>query len=168
MSLPATSWSASAWLKKTDCLDCRRPYPAGVEDAEDVAAWAASHPSTLPPLELSRLTLSGFSAGGNIALVLSLKLGPERCSAVSVLYPPTEMHLPTENVQEVWRTPPNPNFKYGVRLPRPVNIFFRQAYIVEGTDDNVPWISPLNAEADQFPKVRVENNSYLSTTLLTS
>ncbi len=130
------------------------PYPAGVEDAEDAAAWLASGPKTLPPLDLDLLTCSGFSAGGNIALVLALKLSPRRCAGLATLYPPTELHLPDDKYEYKVKVPPNPNFKYGVRLPRPLNLFFRKAYIVKGTDDNVKWLSPLNAEVEEFPKVR--------------
>ena len=116
-----------------------------------MAAWVLSRPSTLPPVKESSLTLTGFSAGGNIANVLALRLGPDRVAGLATFYGPSEMHYDPMDLQ--LKVPPRPTFKAGVRLPKNFNILARQSYIVHGTDDNAPGVSPIRADASAFPKV---------------
>ncbi|KDN53080.1 alpha/beta-hydrolase [Tilletiaria anomala UBC 951] len=73
------------------------PFPAAVEDANDVVPFA------LPPLDFSRLTLTSFSVGGNLALVTATRLGPQRVAAVST----DVIVLRFEHGQE----PAKPNFQ---------------------------------------------------------
>ncbi|KAE8375050.1 Alpha/Beta hydrolase protein [Aspergillus bertholletiae] len=59
------------------------PFPAAFEDAEDVLNFVRSQPQTY---DLSRIALSGFSAGGNLATSLAAnQAGPFR--ALVAFYP---------------------------------------------------------------------------------
>ncbi|PVF95781.1 alpha/beta-hydrolase [Serendipita vermifera] len=59
-------------------LDCdyakapERPFPAALEDARDVVSYVFANPSIY---DTSKVTLSGFSAGGNLALGVSVGVG---------------------------------------------------------------------------------------------
>lgn len=74
-------------------------FPAAFNDAEDVVKWVLSQPDRF---DASCISLSGFSAGANIALAVasSSKLfgGEEKHSifnSVISIYGPTDMALPT-------------------------------------------------------------------------
>lgn len=74
-------------------------FPAAFNDAEDVVKWVQSQPDRF---DVSCISLSGFSAGANIALAVasSSKLfgGEEKQSifnSVISIYGPTDMALPT-------------------------------------------------------------------------
>lgn len=66
------------------------PFPAAVDDGVDALLYLASHAAELG-LDVSRVALSGFSAGGNLAVTVPLRLH-------SLM--PNEMHLPTLNRAE--------------------------------------------------------------------
>jgi acetyl esterase/lipase len=50
----------------------KNPFPAAMNDAEDVILWELSQPGKFDP---TRIALSGFSAGANLARVLSVISG---------------------------------------------------------------------------------------------
>lgn len=56
------------------------PFPAGLHDAEDVTRWVLSQGDRF---DVSRVSLSGYSAGGNLAIVTSCTLGPDKIRSVS-------------------------------------------------------------------------------------
>ncbi|KAE8150593.1 Alpha/Beta hydrolase protein [Aspergillus avenaceus] len=74
---------AQAIVQKTDymVLDCsyrlapENPWPAAVHDAEDVVRWVLSHPEKFSP---SHISISGFSAGGSLALIMSAVVFPPK------------------------------------------------------------------------------------------
>ncbi|KAE8308619.1 Alpha/Beta hydrolase protein [Aspergillus transmontanensis] len=64
-------------------------FPAAVHDAEDAVRWVLSHPEKF---DASQLSISGFSAGGILSLVLSsVVLPPRTFKNVLAAYPPTDM-----------------------------------------------------------------------------
>ncbi|GAB1194025.1 hypothetical protein APSETT444_003262 [Aspergillus pseudonomiae] len=76
-------------------LDCayrlapEHKFPAAVHDAEDAVRWVLSHPEKF---DASHLSISGFSAGGILSLVLSSVIFPRGTfKNVFAAYPPTDM-----------------------------------------------------------------------------
>ncbi|KAF3389951.1 Versiconal hemiacetal acetate esterase [Talaromyces pinophilus] len=84
-------------------LDCsyrlgpENQFPSSIHDAEDAVLWALAHPEKF---DASRLSISGFSAGGLMSLVISSVLFPQGTfKNVIAVYPPTDMTQPsTEKV----------------------------------------------------------------------
>lgn len=78
-------------------------WPAAVHDVEDVLNWIATQPGRF---DSKRVATSGFSAGGNLALIAagamrkSLKVNIE---AVAAVYPATDLSIPNAN-----KVVPNP------------------------------------------------------------
>ncbi|KAE8334477.1 hypothetical protein BDV24DRAFT_170157 [Aspergillus arachidicola] len=76
-------------------LDCayrlapEHKFPAAVHDAEDAIRWVLSNPEKF---DASHLSISGFSAGGILSLVLSSVIFPRGTfKNVFAAYPPTDM-----------------------------------------------------------------------------
>ena len=76
-------------------LDCsyqlgpENQFPSSIHDAEDAVRWTLAHPETF---DTSRLSISGFSAGGLLSLVVSSVLFPQGTfKNVIAVYPPTDM-----------------------------------------------------------------------------
>ncbi|KAJ6161237.1 hypothetical protein N7470_004633 [Penicillium chermesinum] len=75
------------------------PFPAAYNDGEDVVKWVLSQPDRFDPAQVS---LSGFSAGANIALSIS---SSSQCfnhdekqntfRTIICFYGPTDMNVPT-------------------------------------------------------------------------
>ncbi|KAJ4251442.1 hypothetical protein NW762_011425 [Fusarium torreyae] len=119
------------------------PFPGAVEDAEDVFRWVESQPRLF---NLDRIALSGFSSGGNLALVASSEVRREfknmNIRAVYAFYSGTDMSIPPES-----KTVPEPI--------RPIPIGFQnlitEGYLPRVEDRKSPRVSPMYAEPSSFP-----------------
>ncbi|KAJ6140024.1 hypothetical protein N7471_006510 [Penicillium samsonianum] len=117
------------------------PFPAAIHDVEDVVKWVISNPQDFDP---SYISISGFSAGANLALVASSQLFPkETFRHVICFYPPTDLAKDHSS-----KVPPDPN---GSPLPPWMLNIFTECY-ASGLDWSDPKISPINATADKFQK----------------
>ncbi|GCB24320.1 lipase 2 [Aspergillus awamori] len=64
-------------LAVLDCsyrLGTENQFPSSIHDAEDAVRWILAHPEKF---DISRLSISGFSAGGLLSLVVSSVLFPQ-------------------------------------------------------------------------------------------
>ncbi|KAF7587748.1 hypothetical protein BBP40_006793 [Aspergillus hancockii] len=117
------------------------PFPAALHDAEDAVNWILQRPEEF---DLSRLAISGFSAGGNLALALSSNLFPrEMFRSLLAFYPPVDLYTEPGS-----KTPPDPA---GKPLPAALARIFDRCYIPTSYDARDPRISPYYAQADRFP-----------------
>ncbi|KAF4443094.1 amino acid transport GAP1 [Fusarium acutatum] len=119
------------------------PLPGAVEDAEDTFRWVESQAQMF---DLDRVALSGFSSGGNLALVASSELRREfkmNIRAVYGFYPGVDFSIPPEE-----KTVPEP-----IR-PLPVSFqhLLTEAYVTRVEDRKSPKASPMYAEGTSFPK----------------
>lgn len=117
------------------------PFPAAVYDAEDVAHYTLANPDQYDP---SNIFISGFSAGGNLALVTASSLGPERIKGVISIYPSldkTKSH-----------TAPERSMREGVKITSFASKLFHDSYILPGQSPSDPRISPILAPTESFPK----------------
>lgn len=131
---------------KYDVIDVRyrlapeNPFPAALNDAEDAVKYVLGRPDEY---DLSHISISGFSAGGNLALSTSANLFPPGTfRSVLCIYPPTDLSVPVDE-----KTAPDPN---GRPLPKPVMQIFSRSY-VPGLDKKDPRISPALAPLERFP-----------------
>ncbi|KAL1970756.1 hypothetical protein VTN77DRAFT_2590 [Rasamsonia byssochlamydoides] len=127
------------------------PFPAALHDVEDVIRWVVGQPERF---DSSRIALSGFSAGGNLALVAASSSLKQRLSlpvevaiqAVVAFYPPTDLSIAPEA-----KISPNPRRPIPALMAR----FFDACYIPEGVSNKDPRISPSYADKDAFPQTVV-------------
>ncbi|EAW09316.1 putative esterase/lipase [Aspergillus clavatus NRRL 1] len=117
------------------------PFPAALHDVEDAVNWVLQQPDKF---DLSRVAVSGFSAGGNLALAASCASFPrETFRSVLAFYPPLDLYTDPGS-----KSPPDPA---GKPLPTLVTRFFNKCYIPSPLDARDPRISPCFAHADRFP-----------------
>ncbi|ETS78150.1 hypothetical protein PFICI_10212 [Pestalotiopsis fici W106-1] len=128
------------------------PFPAAVHDVEDTLKWIASKPDEF---DATRVAVSGFSAGGNLALVAASTLRQDLVKfgvhvlAVAALYPPTDLSIDAAS-----KKVPNPVKP----IPAGTAAMFDDCYTPESTLRMDPRVSPSLAEPSLFP---------LSTTIIT-
>ncbi|CAG7557991.1 unnamed protein product [Fusarium equiseti] len=118
------------------------PFPAPVEDAEDTLRWVESQRHQF---DLDRVVLSGFSSGGNLALVASSELRREfkiNIRAVYSFYPGVDFSTPPEE-------------KIVAKPIRPLPFWFQnlitEAYLPRVEDRKAPKASPMYADPASFP-----------------
>lgn len=124
------------------------PFPAGPQDAMDVLNYVLAYPQIY---DKSNIFLSGFSAGGALALGAAMTLGPELIKGVFGIYP----------VVDIAQQYPAPESRFdgGRVVPRWMGKIFDGAYILPSQSNKDPLISCLhfNPEHHKFP-----NHVYLA------
>ncbi|CAG1970795.1 hypothetical protein SNK03_006546 [Fusarium graminearum] len=119
------------------------PFPAAIEDAEDTFRWVESQSHRF---DLDRVALSGFSSGGNLALVASSELRREfkniNIRAVYSFYPGVDFSIPPE--QKIVANPIRP-------LPFWFQRLIAEAYLPRVEDRKSPRASPMYADTMSFP-----------------
>ncbi|KAF7557947.1 hypothetical protein G7Z17_g308 [Cylindrodendrum hubeiense] len=119
------------------------PFPAAIHDVEDTLKWVASQPEKF---DLDHVAVSGFSAGGNLALVAASSLRKQltqiKIPIVIAIYPPTDIAAdPTT------KKVPNPI----KTIPHHVVTTFNDCYVPDVALRTDPRVSPLFAEPSLFP-----------------
>jgi len=116
------------------------PFPAGLEDCQDVLRWMAeSRPAGLDP---SRIAVGGESAGGNLTVALALSSrdgGGPRIVHLSIYYPFTDTTLKSTD----WDTSDMPG------VGRAEGEFMVRVYAWKDTDN--PLVSVLHADLRGLP-----------------
>ncbi|OJD31256.1 esterase lipase [Diplodia corticola] len=119
------------------------PFPAAVHDAEDAVKYVLANPALY---DAARLSLSGFSAGANLALVcagaLPASFPPATFSACLAFYPPADL-----TIEPAAKKAPDPT---GQPIPARIASFFDECYIPPGVHPSDPRISPARAEPGNF------------------
>ena len=114
------------------------PYPAAIDDAVDVIRYVASHPDIFDTL---KITVGGFSAGANIAILAALRLAKESfpIKAIIAWYPPTDMSRRGNETKEK------------SSFLRWLHRTMRSCYLPLGIDREDPRVSPLYEKSEFFP-----------------
>ncbi|KAH7176386.1 Alpha/Beta hydrolase protein [Dactylonectria macrodidyma] len=123
------------------------PFPAPVEDVEDTLKWVESQPDRFDP---RRVAVSGFSAGGNLALVAASEL---------------RRHFKGINIRAVYAFYPlvdlarNPALKTVSKPIAPFPVFtlrmFNTCYTPKAELRKDPRVSPTYADPDLFPATTI-------------
>jgi acetyl esterase len=114
-------------------------YPAGLNDCAFASRWIADHAAELEG-DARRLTVGGDSAGGNLAAATALLLrdqGGPRLTGQLLIYPVTDYHTPG--------TPSYRENAEGYGLTRDTMIWFWDHYLIDATQADDPYVSPLRA-----------------------
>ncbi|RSL73716.1 hypothetical protein CEP54_000248 [Fusarium duplospermum] len=123
------------------------PYPAAVEDVEDILKWVEGQSEHF---DLSRIAVSGFSAGGNLALVAASELRGQfkriNIRAVYAFYPLVDLDRNLE-LKKV-PNPINPFPVFSLRL-------FATCYMPRAEERKNPRISPTFADPALFPSTTI-------------
>ncbi|KAJ5979850.1 hypothetical protein N7481_007148 [Penicillium waksmanii] len=122
-------------------LSPENPFPAAMNDAEDAIRWVQGQAEKY---DLTRLSISGFSAGGNLAIVAATAIMPKNTfRSVLTFYPGVDLASdPAEKVA--------PDTSSGKVIPPRIARFFHRCYIPVGVDARDPRISPLFADLSGF------------------
>jgi acetyl esterase/lipase len=125
------------------------PFPAAFNDAEDVVTWVLSQPERF---DMSLISLSGFSAGANIALGVasSSELFPSGekniFNSVISFYGPMDMSLPTPEKPQADRS----NWIMRGIFP-PFSHLCHKCLNLGRVDPKDPRMSPILADPKKFP-----------------
>ncbi|KAF7551852.1 hypothetical protein G7Z17_g4696 [Cylindrodendrum hubeiense] len=119
------------------------PFPGAFHDVEDTLKWVASQPEHF---DLQRVGVSGFSAGGTLALIAASSLRkqfvPLEISLVIAVYPGTDLA-----VDPATKTVPNP-----IRpIPAWAAAIFNDCYVPDVSLRTDPRVSPAFADPASFP-----------------
>lgn len=121
------------------------PFPAAINDIEDTLRWVASRPHDF---QLDRVAFSGFSAGGNLALVAASSVIKSvsddiQLQSVVAFYPPTNISI-------------HPGAKTVSHPKRPIPVWlanaFNDCYTPDAATRRDPRVSPAFAERGDFPQ----------------
>ncbi|KAJ7621022.1 Alpha/Beta hydrolase protein [Roridomyces roridus] len=110
------------------------PFPHGAEDAEDVVRHVLNH------VPHTTLSISGMSAGGNIAFGAAAFFGPERVRSIVSFYPSTDAATDVATVTQDPFIPPS------------VMRHMMACYILPGTPLDDPRVSPGLSRLEDLPK----------------
>ncbi len=114
-------------------------FPAAVDDCYAATQWVASNAARLG-IDPNRLSVSGDSAGGNLAAVVSLKSRDEHGPAIAnqvMIYPVTDLSS--------FNTPSYSEFAQDHSLTKTEMEWFRDLYLSSLAEARNPLASPLLA-----------------------
>lgn len=118
------------------------PFPAATNDAEDVIKYVLANPAKY---DLSHLSISGFSAGGALALGAAGHTFPGNTFRhVIAFYPPTDLSIDPSDKHALDPT--------GKPLPNWIAAAFNNMYAPPPADREHPLISPAKIDPARFPK----------------
>lgn len=133
-------------------LSPEHPFPAALHDVEDVVNWVLrpNNDDGNYHFDPSRIALSGFSAGANLALAVasaSAAIPQHAIHCVIAFYPPLDLYTPPSA-----KSAPDPT---GKPIPPAIAWLFDRCYIPAGVDARDPRISPHYssepAQLERFP-----------------
>lgn len=119
------------------------PFPGALHDVEDTLKWVGGQ---ITKYDLTRVALSGFSAGGNLALVAASamrnNLDTIRIPVVIAVYPPTDL-----SIDPGAKSVPSPCKP----IPAAVARVFDDCYVPDKLLRADPQVSPALANSALFP-----------------
>jgi hypothetical protein len=143
----ALNYSKSPWA----------PFPTGLHDAE--ALYLAVVDDQSLPIDVNKVAVGGFSAGGNLSLGLcqlpSIRNHARAVpKAVVPVYPPLDFTI--DPIAKKNRRPYKPGQLAGIRGESqdfifPLATMFDWAYIPYGADLKDPLLSPVHAQREVLP-----------------
>jgi acetyl esterase/lipase len=124
------------------------PYPTPIEDCVDAIKWIYKHAEEYN-LDKDKISLSGFSAGGNMVFAAAMMLHKQEPNAIKLativsFYPLLDRTQPREEKYKK-----NPIAAEKVSTPRSWDKLFVDCYIGSGSVDlSLPYLSPGLASDD--------------------
>ncbi|KAJ5116133.1 carboxylesterase [Penicillium angulare] len=121
------------------CLAPEYPFPHALNDVEDILKYVNNHPTEY---DTSRISISGFSSGGTLALAASTILPPGTFQSLIAFYPATNL-FQDPGLRKAPVVGGKDRSPFWTRI-------FRESYI-RGMDARDPRISPAFADTTNFP-----------------
>ena len=118
------------------------PFPAASHDVEDLVAYLHRHAADF---DVQHLTLSGFSAGGGLAMTAAVTQPQGTAAGVACFYSNPDM---TRN----YPAPDDKSFDSGMVLPGWLRAFFYRCYVLPGQDRGDPRLSARFAKIERWPE----------------
>ena len=115
------------------------PFPSPIRASVEVVKELQS----CGKFDASSLSITGFSAGGAVALALSHKLGPARVKSVTAFFPMIEF--------EERYTADGAEIQHSEAIKSSMTDTMTECYIVAGTDRKDPDLTLRYADPDLFP-----------------
>lgn len=132
------------------------PYPGPRLDIEALIAAVLQDPELTPHMDRSKVGITGFSAGGNLALTASLSpaVRDQITGGCVPIYPVTDFSLKSAEKTATRRYKPALSGMRGATTDflLPMAPIFDWSYINVGQDLRDPLLSPYFAERESFPK----------------
>ncbi|KZV82430.1 alpha/beta-hydrolase [Exidia glandulosa HHB12029] len=129
-----------------------RPFPAGFNDILSLVAYIQS--GAQRSWDASRLTLGGYSAGANLALVAAAALPPGTVKAVVAWYPPCDLRPGKRPKASPVPGDELPGVGPGHILTEDLAIeVFGRAYLQGAVDPTDPRLSPVCCDTARFPPI---------------
>ena len=114
-------------------------FPVPFNDAYDALKWVAENADSING-DASKISVSGDSAGGNLAAAVSLRARDEngpKIHAQLLVYPVTDVSYDTDSYEQ---------FKDGFGLDKDLMKWFGDYYINSEEDAKNPYVAPLVAD----------------------
>jgi acetyl esterase/lipase len=118
------------------------PFPAGYQDGQDVLSYLQAHSSDF---DTEHLTISGFSAGANIAMALAVNAPSNSLAGIAAIYGNADM-------TKAYPAPDPTAYDSGGILPGWLRSFFYKCLVLPGQDVSDPRLSPTYAPLNRWPK----------------
>ncbi|WFD27349.1 hypothetical protein MNAN1_002345 [Malassezia nana] len=123
------------------------PFPYPLYDCRDTMSWIFANKEGR--FDLDRVSVTGFSAGGNLALSTANTMGPERIKSVVTFYPPTDATSSGAPVGD--RSNPPSEFRSGVLLePWAFRVMY-SSYVPMQLDPAIPELCVINLPLERYP-----------------
>ncbi|WFC99683.1 hypothetical protein MYAM1_002428 [Malassezia yamatoensis] len=124
------------------------PYPFPSRDVEDSILWVLSQPQRF---DKETLTVSGFSAGGNLALAAANRLDDGIVKAAVLYYPPTDATTEEAAVGRREHPDPKESARSGTHLDSWMFATFFQSYLPPHVSPGLPQVSVLYLPLERYP-----------------
>ncbi|OJZ88566.1 hypothetical protein ASPFODRAFT_59309 [Aspergillus luchuensis CBS 106.47] len=130
------------------------PYPAALEDIQDVLQYLRRHPADY---DLNHLAICGFGAGGNLALAMALSSPRDTFETAVVFYPVTDLSYPEKRKIQLMEPDIRRRMRRGTGgvMPPWVMESTIQSYL-RGNHPNIvddPRLSPIRQQDEgRFPR----------------
>ncbi|CAD6578243.1 MAG: hypothetical protein CYPHOPRED_000487 [Cyphobasidiales sp. Tagirdzhanova-0007] len=124
-------------------LGPEQPFPAGLNDAEDAIRYVLSRPNEY---DASRIALSGFSTGANIASAAAVALFEKPVIDKLIAFYPL-IDLAKDPAQKLC-----PDLENGKPMPTWMANLMKSAYVPSGIDARDPRVSPAMADTSKYPQ----------------
>ncbi len=124
------------------------PFPDGVEDACEAFDWVLRE-SDLLKINPAKVAVGGDSAGGNLALVVSMIARDQRTTIPGfqlLVYPVTHYNFDTSSYHE---------FAEGFGLTRSAMEYYWNHYLQDPAKGALPYASPLRGDLRGLPKTLI-------------
>ncbi|CAG9975116.1 unnamed protein product [Clonostachys byssicola] len=133
------------------------PFPAAVHDAWETVLWVvkgAAAPALNTSLDLSKLSIGGSSAGGNLAAVMTQRALVHEAFVGQPGFKYQILVVPvTDNTASTESSATYKAYEHTAALPADKMLWYRRHYLPNEADWLSPEASPLHATVETFSKL---------------